>query len=61
MFIKYVYFISDMCCQWYKLIILTVIWIGFAIWYLINEKGGDDTKSNIIDLWDLNISEQVLV
>ena len=50
-----------MCCQWYKLIILSVIMTGLAIWYLINEKGGDDTKNTNIDLWDLNISEQVLV
>ena len=54
-----------MCCQWYKLIILSVIMTGLGIWYLINEKGGDDTKNNVeytnLDLWDLNISEKVLV
>ena len=50
-----------MCYQWYKLIILSVIMTGLGIWYLINEKSEDDTANNIIDLWDLNISEQVLV
>ena len=38
---------------------------ALAIWCLINEKGGDDTRSSVeytdLDLWDLNISEKVLV
>ena len=38
---------------------------ALAIWCIINEKGGDDTNGSVeytdLDLWDLNVSEQILV
>ena len=51
--------------MWYKAIILSVLLTGLGIWCFITNKKGDGTSSSVedteVDLWDLNITEKILV